>query len=118
MSNLGTFIGPQASIFYPINNNYLKLVVLSVEDDVKHPDREINSAADKVYLTVQCNTRKNKRKNNGNFVMWYFFVLYLLNQALLAKLAELFSVFLFVCLLPGMNKTIYRSDTRSPYLGS
>ena len=52
MSNLGTFIGPQASIFYPINNNYLKLVVLSVEDDVKHPDREINSAADKVYLTV------------------------------------------------------------------
>ena len=52
MSNLGTYIGPQASIFYPINNNYLKLVVLSVEDDVKHPDREINCAADKVYLTV------------------------------------------------------------------
>ena len=52
MSNLGTFIGPQASIFYPINNKYLKLVVLSVEDDVKHPDREINSAAGKVYLKV------------------------------------------------------------------
>ena len=58
MSKLGTFIAPQASIFYPINND--KLVVLSVEDHVKHPDREINSAADKVYLTVQCNTRKNK----------------------------------------------------------
>ena len=54
MSNLGTFIGPQASIFYPIIDNYLKLVVLSVEDDVKHADREINSAADKVYLTVHC----------------------------------------------------------------
>ena len=52
MSNLGTFIAPQTSIFYPINNDYLKIVVLSVEDDVKHPDREINSAADKVYLTV------------------------------------------------------------------
>ena len=70
MSKLGTFIAPQASIFYPINNDNLKLVVLSVEDDVKHPDREINSAANKVYLTVQCNTRKNKRKNHGNFVMW------------------------------------------------
>ena len=54
MSNLGTFIAPQASIFYPINNDYLKIIVLSVEDDVKHPDREINSAADKVYLTVHC----------------------------------------------------------------
>ena len=105
MSKLGTFIAPQASIFYLIYNDNLKLVVLSVEDDVKHPDREINSAADKVYLTVQCNTRKNKRKNYGNFVMWDFFVLDLLNQALLAKLAELFSVFHFVCLLPGMNKT-------------
>merc|ERR1712237_111690 len=80
LSNLGTFIGPQASIFYPINKNYQKLVVLSVEDDVKHPDREINSASNKVYLTVQCNTKKNKRKNNGNFVMWDFFVLVLLNQ--------------------------------------
>ena len=59
MSSLGTFIAPQTSIFYPINNVYLTLAVLSVEDDVKHPDREINSAADKVYLTVQCNTRKN-----------------------------------------------------------
>ena len=58
MSNLGTFIGRQASIFYPIDNNYLKLVVLSVEDDVKHPDREINSAADKVYL--QCNLTRGK----------------------------------------------------------
>ena len=26
MSKLGTFIAPQASIFYPINNDYLKLV--------------------------------------------------------------------------------------------
>ena len=52
MSNLGMFIGPQASIFYPIINNYLKLIVLSVEDDAKHIDKEINSAANKVYLTV------------------------------------------------------------------
>ena len=52
MSNLGTFIGPQASIFYPINNNYLKLVVLSFEDDVKHADMESKSATNKVYLTV------------------------------------------------------------------
>ena len=35
-----------------MNNNYLKLVVLSFEDDVKHTDMESNSAANKVYLTV------------------------------------------------------------------
>ena len=58
MSNLGTFIVPQLLssiciyIIYPINNNYLKLVVLSFEDDVKHTDMESNSAANKVYLTV------------------------------------------------------------------
>ena len=58
MSNFGTFIVSQASILYwrthiyPINNNYLKLVVLSFEDDVKHADMESNSAANKVYLTV------------------------------------------------------------------
>ena len=58
MSNLGTFIVPQLLssigiyIIYPINNNYLKLVVLSFEDDVKHADMESNSAANKVYLTV------------------------------------------------------------------
>ena len=56
MSNLGTIIVPESSIsvyiIYPINKNYLKLVVLSFEDDVKHSDMESNNAADKVYLTV------------------------------------------------------------------
>ena len=47
--------------------------MLSFEDDVKHPDRESNSAANKVYLTVLCNTWKNiisssKRKNHGKLV--------------------------------------------------
>ena len=37
---------------HPINNSYLKLVVLSFEDDVKHADMESNSAANKIYLTV------------------------------------------------------------------
>ena len=46
LSSIGVYI------IYPIINNYLKLVVLSFEDDVKHPDRESNSAANKVYLTV------------------------------------------------------------------
>ena len=99
MSNLGTFIGPQASIFYHIDNNYLKLVVLSVEDDVKHPDREINSAADKVYLTVQCNTRKNKQKNNGNFVMWDFFCARFIEPSFAGKAGRVvlsFSFCLFV----------------------
>lgn len=44
-------------IIYLIDNNYLKLVVLSFEDDIKHTDMESNSAANKVYKVY--NTWKN-----------------------------------------------------------